>query len=56
MSIIRAIRLWLEERNVRRRAERTAIELCGTGKYMKAQRERYVRGQVAIWKEDVKNG
>ena len=43
------IRRWLDKLKVRLKARRIAKEIYGKGKSQKAQRQRYVRGQVALW-------
>jgi len=46
------IRRWLDKLKVTLKARRIAKEIYGNGKSQKAQRQRYVRGQMALWEAE----
>ena len=43
------IKRWIGKLKVRLKARRIAREIYGNGKSQKAQRQRYIRGQMALW-------
>ena len=43
------IKQWLDKLKVRLKARRIAKEIYGRGKSQEAQRQRYVRVQMALW-------
>ena len=49
--MFKTLKNWLQIQKIKRETMKIACEVYGPGESCKKQRARYVRGQVALWKE-----